>query len=967
MLQKGDVKPVAETEVLAFGPFRALADRRILLFGERQVPIGGRAFDVLLALLRRAGELVTKEELLGIVWPNLFVEDSNLRVNVRAARRALAQYSQQSYIVNVSGRGYRFVAAVEHLESPLPHVQREQRNCVPTLRARLVGRDDDVEEATQRLMQSRLLTIVGAGGVGKTSISLAVAERVADGFTDGVRFIDLSSVAEARLAPLALASSLGLQVSESDAVDGIVEALSARQMLIVLDTCEHVLATIAPLAERLMDTASGIHILATSREPLRIVGEREYTLSPLALPDPNSVRTPREALSYPAVELFVARAREATEAFELEEFDVAGVVDLCRRLDGIPLAIEIAAARVKTLGIWGLSQLLDDRFSLLMRGRSTALARQQTLGATLEWSYNLLPETEQVVLRRLAVFRGGFTLSCAAAILSFAGLTPADIGEALHELVGRSLITLDGTPDAMRYKLLDMTRAYASEQLALSADDTPVYERHARYFHDMLAGMQDEWSAGRRVRWRAEAGRSIDDVRAALNWAIGSGELGLAASLTASAAPVWFSLLLVDECRRHAAAVLAADPEGKLLAGAVRGKLHEVLGSAKWHLEGPDTARASFAAALDLAEQAKDEPAQLRGLWGLWTTSIIEADYHKAQAICDRFRRLGGPAPDSRVDHLYRRMLSVSEHFNGQFRAARLDAEEVLRHPFSVQHLDHNSGLQFNQYVTARTTVARSLWIEGFSEQAQEMAEVALADAAAANDPLSECYTLAIGSIQIAHWIGDTVLAAAHTRRLLELSADHGLAYWHGWGRTFERALKEAGIQNVQPRSRLAEVRPMTNLQLDAIATMAPRLASEETIVRGEKGMSGWIAAEMTRLRALQVRDREGEAKAIALLRKAIDLARNQGALAWELRAALSLAGLLMENGEAGEARGALTGVLGRFSEGHDTQDLRAAFALMRDIDRALSAVSDAPRSRRSTKSCGEVTREVTLICKANC
>lgn len=963
MLGGPEDRMAVESEVLAFGPFRVFPGRRMLMWGEEPVAIGGRAFDVLHALLLRPGELVTKEELLGQVWPNLFVEESNLRVSVRAVRRALAQYVDGEFIVNISGRGYRFVSPVERQAAPPPPARRSNRHAIPRTRGSVIGREEETAEAARLLLRDRLVTLVGAGGMGKTTVALAVAERLADGFADGVRFVDLSPLADAKLAPMALAAILGLSVDASVPQNGIVDALLAKQMLIVLDTCEHVVGTIAPLVERLIEEAPGIHVLATSREPLRVFGEREFAISPLRIPDAGEALTPDEALACSAVALFVARARDTVEGFTLESDDVAGVVELCRRLEGMPLAIEIAAARVRTLGLSGLLEVLDDRFSLLMRGRSTALERQQTLGATLEWSFRLLGEREQVVLRRLAVFRGSFTLPCAASILSFDCLDPAAIGEALHELAARSLIVLDGAPDAIRYRLLDMTRAYATERLAESPDDQPVRARHARYFHDLLIGMQDEWSGGRRTHWRIELGRSIDDVRAALGWAMADvASLPMAASLTSAAAPLLFAHMLIDECRRRTEAVLEQDLSGTVIQPLLRSRLHEVLGSARWHIQGPAPARTAYSTALDLAAGAEDNPAQMRALWGLWTTTIIEADYQEAQNITERFRRLAAPGHDHRADLLHGRMAALSAHFTGRFEEAREAGRSVLRHPSIVRHLDPNSGLQFDQAVAAKTVIARSLWIEGKSEAALAMASEALGDARAAGDPLSLCYTLTVAAVPIAHWTGELELCATRVRQLLEISADHGLAHWHSWGRGFERALGHSGIGHVHPQGRLAAGQPLIAFQLDALATMAPEMANEETILRGEDGRSAWSSAEMLRIRGLRRRAAGDTRGAREAFERSLRIARSQHALAWELRTATSFAEMLRDGGCYGAARDVLVTVLARISEGSGTCDLIRAQRLLSDLEG--SAPGQAKGARRDAEASGEVPREMALICK---
>ena len=385
----------------AFGPFRLFAAQRLLLEHEKPLRLGSRALEILTVLVENPGELVTKEEPIGRVWPDTFVEEGNLRVHMAALRRALGDgQAGNRYVVTVPGRGYRFVAPVSVLEpsAPAPAKSREAASNLPLLLTRMVGRAEIVAALAVQLAQRRFITIVGAGGIGKTTVAVAIADAVMPNYRDKVAFVDLSPLTNAALIPSMVVAILGLPTHSENALTALIAFLSDKEMLLVLDSCEHVVDAVANLVERVREAAPGVHILATSREPLRAAGERLYRLLPLGVP-PSSVRLKaEEALAFPAIQLFVERAAAVLDGFELTDANAPIIADICRRLDGIALAIELAAGRIDAFGLRELAARLDDRFRLLTRGRRTALPRHETLSTTLDWSYQLLPESERTVL-----------------------------------------------------------------------------------------------------------------------------------------------------------------------------------------------------------------------------------------------------------------------------------------------------------------------------------------------------------------------------------------------------------------------------------------------------------------------------------------------------------------------------------------------------------------------------------------
>src|ERR1700722_5121150 len=475
-------------DVLSFGPFSLFVGERVLKKADESIPLGGRALDILIALVERAGEVVTHRELISTVWPGVTVEDANLRAQIAALRKALGGGRDGArYVSNVAGRGYCFVAPVTRPSArqlvPITGITLTERvQKLPPRLTRMVGRDDTVRSLAHQLEMWRFVSIVGPGGVGKTTVAISVAHTLVDGFHDAVFFIDLAALTDPQLVPTAVASALGLMVQTQDPLLGLLTLIGDRKILLVLDNCEHVIGVVAALAERVVSEAPQAHILATSREALRVEGEHVHLLYSLGCPPEDAGLTAMEVLGYPAAQLFMERAAASGYGAALSDIDAPIVARICRRLDGIPLAIELAASRVGSLGIRGIAELLDNRFNLLWYSRRTALPRHETLNAMLDWSYSLLSEREKLVLCQLSVFVGDFTLEAAGSVVSETEVDEADVIDAVASLAAKSLISTTVINESTYYRLLDTTRAYAATKLAECGEADRVARRHAIFY-----------------------------------------------------------------------------------------------------------------------------------------------------------------------------------------------------------------------------------------------------------------------------------------------------------------------------------------------------------------------------------------------------------------------------------------------------------------------------------------------------
>jgi predicted ATPase/DNA-binding winged helix-turn-helix (wHTH) protein len=540
--------------VYEIGPFRLDPGAGVLTQAGLPMALGARAVAVLTVLVQSPNEYVRKDRILDAAWPGVVVEENSLAAQISAIRRVLARVSGgEQWIETLARRGYRFVGPVSEIgDSGAPGVGSGRKNSnLPEPLTSFIGRERELVEIKRLLPGTRLLTLVGVGGIGKTRLALQVAAEVTDAYRDGVWFVDLGPLTDADLVSSAVAQALGVrEAAGTPLLDTLRAQVKGRALLILLDNCEHLLEGCAPLADALLRSAPKLSIIATSREPLRVAGEQTYHLPTLSLPDPTASA---ETMSRSeAVQLFIERAAKQQLSFSLTPNRALALAQLCIHLDGIPLALELAAARTRSLSIEEINARLGDRFRLLTSGTRTALPRQQTLRATLDWSYDLLLEQERRVLRRLAVFAGGFAIEAASYVASDHTIDDFAVIDLLSQLVSRSLVVADTNDVGARYRLLETTRAYALEMLAEAEETDAIRRRHAQYFRDRFARAPDDWLRMADVEIRATYLPELDNVRAALDWAFGeAGSTAIGIALAGTSAGIWVELSLTVEGRRR--------------------------------------------------------------------------------------------------------------------------------------------------------------------------------------------------------------------------------------------------------------------------------------------------------------------------------------------------------------------------------------------------------------------------------
>lgn len=526
--------------------------------------VGARAFDVLQALLERRDRVVSKNELLDLVWPGMVVEENNLQVQISALRKVLGREA----IATIPGRGYRFTLAAEALgdagrpATPGATLRDAAPATVPGNAPRivesLIGREGELADLRSLVGRHQLVSIVGPGGIGKTTVAIALADALRNDFADGVWWVELAPLSDGALVVQTVARAVGVHVDDDrPPSEALGSALGEMNALLILDNCEHLAATVAPLVDALIGRVPTISVVVTSQEPLRIPHEHVFRLDALDAPQSDEQQTALEASRFSAVRLFVERAKAVDRRFDLTDSNVAAVVDICRRLDGIPLALELAAGRVPLMGAEGLRQRLDERFRVLTAAARSVLPRHQTLRATLEWSHSLLSDVEQAVFRRMGTFAGGSSLAMAQAVGADDSIDQWAVLSALGTLVDKSLVVADGG-DEPRYRLLETARVYALERLAAAGEAGEWARRHALAVRDMLRAL----SIDCQNEYQPKLALDLENTRAAIDWALGDeGDPALAVELVAYSFPVWFSTAGTDAgVVRSAAAVRCLAP-----------------------------------------------------------------------------------------------------------------------------------------------------------------------------------------------------------------------------------------------------------------------------------------------------------------------------------------------------------------------------------------------------------------------
>jgi predicted ATPase/DNA-binding winged helix-turn-helix (wHTH) protein len=946
--------------VYASGAWEIDLHRRELRANRVAVPIGGRAFEILETLVASAGQLVTKDDLMTQVWPGAVVGENTLQVHISAIRKALG--AERGWLKTASGRGYRLLG---HWTARLQDGGAGRVNVTPELRAAqasrttlpaavsdLIGREAVVQHLQDLMSAYRVVTLTGPGGIGKTRLALEIARILLPAFEDDISLVELASLSDAGLVPAATARALGLDLGVNEvSAESLARAIGGRKFLLVIDNCEHVIDAVAGVVETIIRQCPAASVLATSREIMRIEGEFTYRVPPLDFPaGDQSALSPGDFLNSAAVQLFIARAKAWRPTLQRHDA-LPTIAAICRKLDGIHLAIEFAAARTETFGLEQLLSHLDDRFAFLTSGRRTALPKQRTLLATLDWSFELLPEIERVILRRLAVFAGGFTFEAACAVVATGEMRSQEVVDGVSNLVAKSLVVVEAGETATRCFLLETVRAYALAKLGESDETDIMMRRHVQFFCVVLGQMLAESDHRPLVSWLATYRRELDNIRAALDWAFSSrGDSDLAVMLVTAAIQLMFELSLVGELHQRAKDALRLVHSGVRPDPRCEMYLLAALQSTRVYTEGPSAAAfEAWETVVRLSAAQGDVACQARALWGLWNDHTYGGAPTLALQFAKRFIELAVAHDDTAKAILGERIIGISLHYHGDQPAARDRLEGFLVRYVLDKAGWVRMGARLNHATVARATLVRVMWLQGEPEKAMSLSEGTLRDAFAEDRLLATLYVLVESAIPLSFVLTDYESIERFLTILMKEAERSGYRIWQLYGRCFQEVLRirqgkyETGLPRLRDAiGKLRESGFCAHLSMflgilaggqGEVGRVADGLTIiEEALNWSETRGEYWYRSELLRIKA-EIVMRAASANAFdeaeTLLRESLAVAHRQGALSWELRAATSLARALQQRRASGQARAVLSPVYERFSEGFGTADLVTARTLL--------------------------------------
>jgi predicted ATPase/DNA-binding winged helix-turn-helix (wHTH) protein len=925
-------------KVLSFGPFELSIGSRLLRNGTKTVPLGARAMDILISLVEQPGAVIGKRDLIESVWPNQRADEVSLRVHISALRKALAQGDpSRRYIANVPGRGYSFIVPIAKSFLQTPEFEPAPNAGLPARLERMVGRAETVATIKARLAEQKFISIVGPGGIGKTTVAVAVAHEVRSAFDGEVRFVDLSPLDDASLVAPAVASAFGLAIQTADVLPLLIDRLAGAPKLLVLDSCEHLIDGASALAEKLFGHVPTLRLLATSREALRVEGENVHELAALACPPEDRTILASDALKYPAVQLLVDRVKTLQRQFDLRDLDAPVAAGICRQLDGIALAIELAAGRVDVYGLDKTATLLGGHLNLSWAGRRTAMPRHQTLNATLEWSYDLLNEEERHVLNRLSVFSGGFTFEAAVAVIADDAVDEAKVADCLWELRSKSMIAIYG--QNARLRLLDSTRAFAAKRLVEGGEQGVFRRRHALYFSDLFRrGASMDASS-----WPKALGVEVGNLRAAMNWAFtGEGDAKVGVDLAAASASTWIGMALLTECREWMAKAISrldlmnsGSRQEMIIQSALASSMMFTLGMT-------EESYAGWAKARLLAEDLGDVEYQLASFLVLWAHRIRLPRYAEAIELAERCGEIAEASGDRGAIATANYMRGVTYHHTGRLSQAEGLFEASLHHDVEASRRAIIERFGYDRKTDALAVLANLVWLRGSPDQARRLGRMSIAEARQLDQAVPLCVALAWTAFNAYLTNPEGGETDALTNELVEHAGKHGVDSYYGFGLAMQALgrirqgeteatsnLLYSGLEKLSA-ARYGVFHPI--LQAEFARCLAVLGQTRQAVAAFERAKIELddedqpFVPELLRIKGeLVLSSNEGMDVCKGYFLRALEMSDRRGSLSWTLRTATSLA--IAETSDAGreEARSILRATLVKFRDGSDTFDLRLA------------------------------------------
>lgn len=969
------------TSMVQIGKLQVDLGRREVTENGLALRIGSRAFDVLEYLIEADGALVSKENIIGRVWPETVVEENNLQVQIAVLRKALG--TDRELIRTVPGRGYQLVGLKRERMAPAGAVKSDPVRDLPA-QAELVGRETALAEIGAMLGTSPVLTLVGAGGIGKTSLAIRIAREHGASFAGGVRFVELAPVSEPAQVMLAAAQACGIRFTGAAAsAEALAECLAAQQCLIVFDNAEHVIEAVAELTDALSLWHPAVTVLVTSREPLRTATESIYRVEPLEFAN-DDVQLER-LRTCSAVQLFMRRAQALACAAGTDERSMRLIGVICRRLDGIPLAIELAAARAAALGVAGVYAHLDDRLQLLAGGQRNALPRHQTLRATFDWSYALLDTAARTLFRRLGVFGGPFTFEAVCAIAMDEEMTMAGVISSVSELTAKSLLNVEFEEDVAHYRLSESTRAYAMEKLQDEGEVKRIAGRHTQFLQQRFDdGLLAGFGAGARAK-QSDLRLALDDARDTFDWAFsqaGNVELGIMLA-GAMVGPLLECSLVHECCARADKAVAAIDelPRGTVEPGCEM-RICATLASTLANTCGPVGRSAQlWQRVLALGTRTGDLDNQARGIWGLWNTMITLADIHAAMGYAMRYRQFAIDHGEEWQRILGDQLVAVTMHCFGMHEPARVNLELGIERLEALDHEVPRGGLSVDPLIFSYGTLARIAWLQGDPDRA--MAMVAQTVNLVRTDTLepSLSHVLAVVAVPLALMTGDLSVVDRYLDILRSQVSLHRMDMWCRYCECLSAQRDELAGELGGERARslpsfeaaLDELiaRGFRRLLTPLIAACAESLARRGRIDESKQRLAdalawceshgeqlyvpelwrvmGVVELEEGRRHAVAEQCVSCETRACEYFETAIRIAGEHRASMWALRATISLARLLERQGRRTEASRRLQPFTVIFGTQSGARDIRELYAFLRELCMPIARLQELPVARAIT------------------
>jgi len=932
----------------SFGPFEVSVTKRLIRCSGEPLSIGDRAFDLLVTLAGASGRIVSKGELLASVWPDRVVDQNTLESHMSSLRKALGK--ERAAIRTISGRGYQFVAEIDSntvLQGSIGGVE------LPERLSTLIGREKSLSTVAALVRSNRLVTLVGTGGVGKTRLAIEAARSLSSTFFDGVRFAELANLPSGDYVPMNVAAALGFPPADGCILEHrVIAALSDKRILLVLDNCEHLIDASASTVETLLRCAPFLAVIATSREPLRIDSEHTYHVPTLDIP-PDESGSVEQLASSASVRLLESRLCAAGLAMDRDVEAARYKARICRQLDGIPLAIELAAANVALLGAKGVADRLDDRFALLTKGRRAVPPRQQTLRSTFDWSYDLLPPQERIVFARLSVFAGGFSIETALSNASDSTLPTHSVMDAVVNLVAKSLITATQVGGVANYRMLETTRSYAAEKLTESGERASIARRHAEYFLSEFERVESNWARGDAEALLRSFRDYLGDLRFALGWCFSNGgdpELGI--RLVTAAVPYWMNIEYVAECHLNVANAIAQIDALGIVDTQRSVKLHLALGAVLLYEGSAQDAQIEFNRALELVGSSTDVELELKSLHGLWSTTHLLGPFDQSLSLAERFSQIceATQRPEDAVNGM--RMVGASRFCLGDLGEARSNLAVFLSSVSSASYAS-NQDFQVDGHVAAECALAHTLWVQGYADQANEAMRRATERADMLGHALNCWYSRLMCSCPLSLLTGPISQLYDQVNSLSDIARIHGMATWtpyvdlwqgliisaQGDATAYDRLINpvlasgHSGWRfNPYLTGMLSELCSL--LTSKGRANLAVGIAAN-AIEHAEHAGDKTSLPELHRIAgeiSLKFGAPDSESLAEKEFTKSIASARERGLLSWELRAALSLARLRKNQSRHQEARTVIEDVRSRFTEGFGTADLLVADSLLAEL-----------------------------------